>query len=60
MEPVVTLAERLMSQYEDRLPLRQICDEILRILGEGGVRVGDPVPSDLAREAQQRLELLSA
>ena len=57
MESVTALAERLMSQYEDRLPLARISDEILAVLVEGGVRIGDPVPDDLAGEARRRLEL---
>jgi hypothetical protein len=55
MEAAEVLAERLMSQYEDALPLRQICDEILVVLREGGLRLGDPVPRDLATEAEHRL-----
>jgi hypothetical protein len=60
MESAVTLAERLMRQYEDRLSLAQISDEILDVLRDGGLRFGDPVPSDLAGEAQQRLEVAAA
>ncbi len=48
MQSAVVLAERFMSQYEDRLPLSLICDEILAVLADGGVRIGDPVPEDLA------------
>jgi hypothetical protein len=59
MEAPDVLAARLMSQYEDRLPLRQICDEILLVLREGGLRIGDPVPRDLATEAEQRLAFAS-
>jgi hypothetical protein len=59
MEAAAALAERLMSQYEDRLPLKQICDEILVVLREGGVRIGDPVPADLAAEAEERLAVAS-
>ena len=55
MEAPEVLAERLMSLYQDRLPLRVICDDILVVLRDGGVRVGDPVPGDLAAEAEQRL-----
>jgi hypothetical protein len=55
MEAAEVLAERLMSQYEDTLPLVQICDEILVVLREGGLRLGDPVPRDLATEAERRL-----
>jgi hypothetical protein len=57
MEAATVLAERLMSQYRDRLSLARICDEILAVLAEGGVRIGDPVPDDLAGEARERLEL---
>jgi hypothetical protein len=57
MVPATVLAERFMSQYEDRLSLARISDEILAVLAEGGVRIGDPVPDDLAVEARQRLEL---
>ena len=57
MQSAVVLAETFMSQYEDRLPLSLICDEILAVLADGGVRIGDPVPEDLADEARQRLEL---
>jgi hypothetical protein len=57
MESAVTLAERLMQQYEDRLSLYRISEEILAVLGEGGLRIGDPVPDDLAGEARSRLEL---
>ena len=57
MESATVLAERFMSQYEDRLSLARISDEILAVLAEGGVRIGDPVPDDLASEARQRLEL---
>lgn len=57
MESATALAERLMSQYEDRLTLARISDEILAVLAEGGVRIGDPVPADLADDARQRLEL---
>jgi len=60
MESAVTLAERLMSQYEDRLSLSRISDEILAVLAEGGVRIGDPVPDDLAGEASQRLDVAAA
>ena len=60
MEAPDALAERLMSQYGDRLPLRQICDEILVVLREGGLRIGDPVPRDLAAEAEHRLALVSS
>ena len=60
MEAAVTLAERLMSQYEDRLSLKQICEEILVVLRDGGLRIGDPVPSDLATEAEARLADVSA
>jgi hypothetical protein len=60
MESAVSLAARLMSEYEDSLPLKQICDEILAVLLEGGLRDYDPVPIDLAREAQHRLALLAA
>jgi hypothetical protein len=60
MESAVSLAERLMSQYEDTLPLKQICEEILTVLRDGGLRNGDPVPIDLANEAQHRLALVSA
>ncbi len=60
MQSPVALAERFMSQYEDRLPLARICDEILAVLVDGGVRIGDPVPDDLASEAGQRLELAAA
>jgi len=59
MEPVVSLAERLMSQYKDRLSPKQICEEILTVLVDGGLRIGDPVGIDLADEAQQRLALAS-
>jgi hypothetical protein len=59
LESPVTLAERLMSQYGDRLPLKQICDEILTVLLDGGLRIGDPVTIDLATEAQLRLALVS-
>jgi hypothetical protein len=55
MEGAEVLAQRLMSQYGDRLPLVQICDEILDVLRDGGLRIGDPVPADLAAEAEQRL-----
>lgn len=57
MESATALAERLMSQYEDRLTLARISDEILAVLAEGGVRIGDSVPADLADDARQRLEL---
>ena len=60
MESAVSLAARLMSQYEDSLPLKQICDEILTVLLDGGLRHYDPVPIDLASEAQQRLAVLAA
>jgi hypothetical protein len=60
MESPFDLAERLMSQYEDTLPLKQICEEILTVLRDGGLRIGDPVPIDLASEAQHRLALASA
>jgi hypothetical protein len=56
MESATVLAEKFMSQYEDRLSLARISDEILAVLAEGGVRIGDPVPDDLATEARQRLE----
>ena len=56
MQSAVALAEGFMSEYRDRLPLARICDEILAVLAEGGVRIGDPVPDDLAAEARQRLE----
>ena len=59
MEAAEILAKRLMAQFKDRLPLKQICDEILVVLGEGGVRIGDPVPADLATEAEQRLAVVS-
>jgi hypothetical protein len=59
MEAADVLAERLMSQYEDTLPLVQICDEILVVLREGGLRVGDPVPRDLATEAEHRLAVVA-
>src|SRR5881392_2184524 len=52
MEAPEVLARRLMSAYEDRLPLRQICDEILVVLRDGGLRIGDPVPADLAADAE--------
>jgi hypothetical protein len=55
MEAAVTLAERLMSQYEGRLSLKQICEEILVVLQDGGLRIGDPVPLDLAIDAEARL-----
>ena len=60
MEAAEILAKRLMAQFKDRLPLKQICDEILVVLGEGGVRIGDPVPADLATEAEQRLAVVSS
>ena len=60
MEEAVTLADRLMTQYADRLSLKQICDEILDVLRDGGVRIGDPVPLDLATEAEARLADVSA
>lgn len=59
MEAAAALAERLMSQYADRLPLKQICDEILVVLRDGGLRIGDPVPADLAAEAEQRLAVVA-
>lgn len=59
MEATEDLAERLMSQYEDRIPLKRICDEILVVLREGGLRTGDSVPSDLVAEVEQRLAVLS-
>ena len=59
MEAADALAERLMSQYEDALPLKQICDEILVVLREGGLRLGDPVPRDLATEAEHRLAVVA-
>jgi hypothetical protein len=59
MEAAAVLAQRLMSQYEDRLPLKQICDEILDVLRDGGLRIGDPVPIDLAAEAEERLAVVS-
>ena len=59
MEAADVLAERLMSQYEDTLPLVQICDEILVVLREGGLRPGDPVPQDLATEAEHRLAVVA-
>jgi len=59
MEAADVLAERLMSQYQDALSLRQICDEILEVLREGGLRVGDPVPRDLATEAEHRLAVVA-
>jgi hypothetical protein len=55
MEAAEVLAERLMAQYAERVPLKQVCDEILVVLREGGLRIGDPVPSDLVAEAEQRL-----
>jgi hypothetical protein len=55
MEAADVLAERLMSEYQDRLSLKQICDEILVVLRDGGLRIGDPVPHDLATEAEHWL-----
>jgi hypothetical protein len=60
MEAAELLAERLMSQYEDRLPLRVIHDEILVVLRDGGLRIGDSVPPDLVTEAEERLAAVSA
>jgi len=60
MEAAELLAERLMSQYEDQLPLRVIHDEILVVLRDGGLRIGDPVPPDLVTEAEERLAAVSA
>ena len=60
MEATAALAERLMAQYAARLPLKQICDEILVVLRDGGLRIGDPVQVDLAAEAEQRLADLAA
>ena len=60
MEAPEVLARRLMSAYEDRLPLRRICDEILVVLRDGGLRIGDPVPADLAAEAEERLALVAS
>ena len=60
MEAPEVLARRLMSAYEDRLPLRQICDEILVVLRDGGLRIGDPVPADLAADAEERLALVAS
>jgi hypothetical protein len=54
------LAEALMAQFEDRLSLASISDEILAVLDEAGVRIGDPVPSDIAAEARERLERAAA
>jgi hypothetical protein len=54
------LAEALMAQFEDRLSLASISDEILAVLDEAGVRIGDPVPSDIAAEARERLERVAA
>jgi hypothetical protein len=54
------LAEALMAQFEDRLSLASISDEILAVLDEAGVRIGDPVPCDVAAEARERIERAAA
>ena len=41
MEAAEILAKRLMAQFKDRLPLKQICDEILVVLGDAGVQDSD-------------------
>jgi hypothetical protein len=60
MEAPEVLARRLMSDYEDRLSLKQICDEILVVLRDGGLRLGDPVPADLVAAAEERLALVAS
>ena len=60
MEAPEALPGDSCTAYEDRLPPKQICDEILVVLRDGGLRIGDPVPADLAADAEERLALVAS